>query len=537
MKKVILAPLAIFLLFCFCSKEPVQNDSKNTSSEEKNTSSEEVIDKESEDNLTSDLPENARKYISSSYPNDMIVENKKTESSDYKVSLRTSSILNVSVKKTLYFDSSGNLIKEKSSQSTHLYTGLVDCFEFVYPISFTLGSNDFEVSDRESLLKTLKDWYIDHPESNESPKLKYPLEIKDKDGALKTIRKREELNEAFEDCYPGFFGWYHQYCYTINYPISYKMPDDSVITGNNSKDLYEKIKEWYDDNPDELVKPVLQYPIEIKQEDGTLISVANEKDLKKYFDECRLRGLPLEWDWGYWDWTSYYEWYWGRCFNFSYPISYEMPDGSSITVESKFDAWQKFKNWYNDHPNETKSPKWIFPLTIIDDEDKKTVINNEDELRDQYHDCYKSINRWNWDWSWNWDWGYWGWNWNWGKCYTIEYPLTYTLPDGSKVTGSSRSELLRKFKDWYDDHPEVNDRPDLNYPITIKKEDGEKVVVKNKEEFESIYLDCYKDWEEQWKNWGEAWKEWDKEWTDWNEAWKDWIDNWRDFWKDWWDNL
>ena len=317
------------------------------------------------------------------------------------------------------------------------------------------------------------------------------------------------------------------------------MPDDSVITGEDRKDLNEKIDQWYDDNPDTLVAPKLRYPITIEEEDGTTTTVEDKKELKELFDECRKRGPSWEWQWGSWGWPGYYEWYWGRCFRFSYPIQYEMPDETILTVDSKEDAWRQFKNWYNDHPNEKVRPKLVFPLTIINKDDDSVRITNRDELRDQYRDCIDEIDDWNWDWSWNWDWGYEGWCWNWGKCYTINYPITYTLPDDSKVTGNNRSEILQQFKDWYDDHPNEKDHPSLDYPITITKEDGTKVEIKNEDEHEKLYLSCYDDWEKNWKNWADAWKDWDDDWKDWDDAWEDWWDDWKDWWDDngpWWGN-
>ena len=414
MKKLYLS-LAFLLCFVFCSKDPISETSKVAQ-----------IQQETSEKISSEaLPQTTRSYISDTYPNDVIVQARKTKGSrNYIVSLRTPSVVNVEAEKKRYFNTSGALIKDSSYAKTHLYEGLLECFEYVYPISFTIASDSFEVSSRKELYDTLIEWYRDNPDSNARPKLSYPVNVIDEDGEQKTIENRDELNDAFEDCYYGFYDWYYQACYKIKYPVSYVMPDDSVITGEDRKDLNEKIDQWYDDNPDTLVAPKLRYPITIEEEDGTTTTVEDKKELKELFDECRKRGPSWEWQWGSWGWPGYYEWYWGRCFRFFYPIQYEMPDETILTVDSEEDAWRQFKNWYNDHPNEKVRPKLVFPLTIINKDDDSVRITNRDELRDQYRDCIDEIDDWNWDWSWNWDWGYEGWCWNWGKCYTINYPIT-----------------------------------------------------------------------------------------------------------------
>jgi len=49
-------------------------------------------------------------------------------------------------------------------------------------------------------------------------------------------------------------------CFKLVYPISYLMPDDSILSLSDEKDA--GMKNWYLSNPDVEEKPVLEYPVQ-----------------------------------------------------------------------------------------------------------------------------------------------------------------------------------------------------------------------------------------------------------------------------------
>jgi hypothetical protein len=80
--------------------------------------------------------------------------------------------------------------------------------------------------------------------------------------------------------------WNNIKCFEFVYPISYMMPDGTMITGNSEKELLLEIKEWYTANPNVKEKPILQYPVDIKFKDGTLKTINNDMEMKKAYEEC-----------------------------------------------------------------------------------------------------------------------------------------------------------------------------------------------------------------------------------------------------------
>ena len=91
--------------------------------------------------------------------------------------------------------------------------------------------------------------------------------------------------------------WYNdgkEKCFDFVYPISYMMPDGTIITGNSEKEIYQTIKEWYKSHPGEKEKPILQYPVDIKYKDGTIVTINNDEELKAAYENC---GGDKEWGW------------------------------------------------------------------------------------------------------------------------------------------------------------------------------------------------------------------------------------------------
>ena len=76
-----------------------------------------------------------------------------------------------------------------------------------------------------------------------------------------------------------------------------------------------------------------------------------------------------------------------QCFDLVFPITFEMPDGSSITVGSDSEEeWQEIKSWYDDNPESEQKPVMQFPVVIFFDEESITIQNTED-LRTAYSGC------------------------------------------------------------------------------------------------------------------------------------------------------
>jgi hypothetical protein len=75
-----------------------------------------------------------------------------------------------------------------------------------------------------------------------------------------------------------------------------------------------------------------------------------------------------------------------ECFKFVYPITYIMPDGTSIIVEIEED-WDEIKDWYKANPEVKDKPVLQYPFDIIFEDGTIKTINNEAELKGAYEYC------------------------------------------------------------------------------------------------------------------------------------------------------
>ncbi|MAT53909.1 MAG: hypothetical protein CMN32_05465 [Saprospirales bacterium] len=80
-----------------------------------------------------------------------------------------------------------------------------------------------------------------------------------------------------------------------------------------------------------------------------------------------------------------------------------------------------------------------------------------------------------------------------GACLELVYPVNYLMPDGS-VIAMNHADDWSAIKAWYEAHPDVKAKPELQYPleITSVKFDGVQVVSNEEEMLEWKKL-C--DWE------------------------------------------
>ena len=78
-------------------------------------------------------------------------------------------------------------------------------------------------------------------------------------------------------------------CFDLVHPITYIMPDGSMITVENREDWIQ-IRNWYAANPGIREEPVLQYPVEIIFRDGTTATINSDEELRQAYADCEGRG-------------------------------------------------------------------------------------------------------------------------------------------------------------------------------------------------------------------------------------------------------
>ena len=249
-------------------------------------------------------------------------------------------------------------------------------------------------------------------------------------------------------------------CFDLVLPVTYVMPDGSTITvSSDDEDDWVQLKSWYDANPNSEEKPTLQYPVDILFEtrDGSItVTVTNDEEMRNAYLRCGGRDDDNR-----------------ECFELVLPVSFVMPDGSTITVEND-SGWVDLRSWYETNPDSEGRPELQYPVDILFD-DETVTINNAEEMNMVKRECweYEDEGR---------------------ECFGLVYPVTFIMPDGSSIVVTTDDEDgWQEVKNWYDANPESEERPTLQYPVDIiyRTIDGDSTVtINNEEEMEAAKDDC-----------------------------------------------
>ncbi len=147
-------------------------------------------------------------------------------------------------------------------------------------------------------------------------------------------------------------------CFQLVFPITLTMPDGTSITGDKAA-LWDALKSWYESNPNSVEKPSLNYPVDIKWKEDYVKTIADEEEMviaKKYCDQEKK-----------------------DCFELVYPITWTMPDGTTVTMSDDKD-WSAIKSWYTANPDSEDKFHLNYPVDVLLEDGTAKMVANDDEM-------------------------------------------------------------------------------------------------------------------------------------------------------------
>ena len=160
-----------------------------------------------------------------------------------------------------------------------------------------------------------------------------------------------------------------------------------------------------------------------------------------------------------------------KCFELVLPVTFVMPDSSSIIVEDE-SGYMAVRTWYGNNPDSNKKPILQYPLDIIYQDSDTQKIKNIVEMKSTKKDCQKwDDNKKNW------------------KCFKLVYPITYKMFDGSTISMEYATDWA-EIKAWHESNSGIKERPTLQYPVDITYQDGAIKTINNDEEMRSAKENC-----------------------------------------------
>ena len=260
------------------------------------------------------------------------------------------------------------------------------CFDIIYPISIQMPDGSILSIDGEedTDLELVKEYYEDS-ETEERPSMVFPITIITYEGESKSINSEEEMSDAYRGCSrrDRERDWDKDECFELVYPVTYVLPDGSTIEISDEEDEsgWESLKSWYEANPEAEERPALQYPVDIvyeSEESEDTVTINSEDEMVVAKQDCREM-------WGEEDWEEGEE-----CYAFVYPISFLMPDGSTILISGEGDetGWMSIREYYEENPSSEEEPSIQFPVDIVfvDEEGESTITMASGEDLDTFED-------------------------------------------------------------------------------------------------------------------------------------------------------
>ena len=136
------------------------------------------------------------------------------------------------------------------------------------------------------------------------------------------------------------------------------------------------------------------------------------------------------------------------------------------------------KSIYAEENDKKPLDLWENNSLLSKDEDKKKelnsvstkdIINSEEEMQEMKEECQD-------------DWGF-------RECFTLAYPLSYTMPDGSTLSASDEEDLATKMEAFFESYDGEKKKPELVFPADITFEDGSVLTVNSHEEMKQAWKD------------------------------------------------
>ncbi len=216
-----------------------------------------------------------------------------------------------------------------------------------------------------------------------------------------------------------------------------------------------------------FIAPDLGYEISVRVEKGATVGV----ETSSYFD---LKGRELKAETTVAD-TSTTKF---RYFDYVYPVSFTMPNGSVVKIEND-EGWEAIEKYYVANPDTMTEPVPVYPVNIKFENGELRTVKTAEEMKKlggafgQYTSdgC---------------------------EYYDFKLPISFKMPDGSilKIEKDADWDLLDKY---YEANQNATTEPELQFPITVILSDKTTKIINTEAELiklEESLGGCYDDYDD-----------------------------------------
>ncbi len=215
----------------------------------------------------------------------------------------------------------------------------------------------------------------------------------------------------------------------------------------------------------------LTFPAEIELPDGTTITVNSEEELfdliEKWYEEND--DFDYEGEWEDVDYDEDYE----ECFTIVYPISVQFPDGEIIIYDSEEALYTGIDAWYDLNPDTENDPAPVYPFDVILADSTTQTVSSETDEEALWEACYGDL--------------------DFDICFDINFPINLVYPDGSTLAVGSYDELEEAVDVYYEANKDSEEDVDVQYPVDITLTDGTVQTLENEDALDAALEACFDD--------------------------------------------
>ena len=162
-------------------------------------------------------------------------------------------------------------------------------------------------------------------------------------------------------------------CFRFVFPLSFSFSDGSSYTVNDKEEFHTTLKAHFEATGTKE-RPAFTYPIQVQfrpeeeGEEGEVLTVNSDDELKEAFQACRGEENDK------------------RCFSFVFPVSFIMPDGSTLTASDEEDLSAQMKAFFESYDGEKKRPELVFPVDLTFEDGSVLTVNSHEEMKQAWKD-------------------------------------------------------------------------------------------------------------------------------------------------------
>ena len=162
-------------------------------------------------------------------------------------------------------------------------------------------------------------------------------------------------------------------CFRFVFPLSFSFSDGSSYTVADGKEFHATLKAHFKATGAKE-KPAFTFPIQVQFKpeeegaEGEILTVNSNEELKEAFQACRGEENDK------------------RCFSFVFPVSFIMPDGSTLTASDEEDLTTQMKAFFESYDGEKKRPELVFPIDITFQDGSVMTVNSREEMKQAWKD-------------------------------------------------------------------------------------------------------------------------------------------------------